>query len=159
MTHLTLAVFLLTVAPAAPQHTHASHAAMDARGAKAMGFDQALASHHFVVTDDGGRIEIDARDPADADTRGRIAAHLEHISVQFKAGDFSIPHETHAGLPSGAAEMIALKADIDYRYVASPAGGRVQIVARTPAAISAVHAFLRYQIDEHTTGDSLTVRR
>ena len=124
-----------------------------------MGFDQALAAHHFVLTEDGGRIEIDARNPADADTRDRIAAHLEHISVRFKAGDFSIPHETHAGLPRGAAEMIQLKADIDYRYVASPAGGRVEIVARTPPAINAVHAFLQYQIEEHKTGDPLTVRR
>jgi hypothetical protein len=79
--------------------------------------------------------------------------------VRFKSGDFSIPHATHAELPRGAAEMIALKDAIDYHYAASPAGGHVRIAARTRAAVDAVHAFLRYQIEEHKTGDPLTVRR
>ena len=33
------------------------------------------------------------------------------------------------------------------------------ITAGTPAALEAVHGFLRYQIQEHRTGDPLTVRR
>ena len=155
---LTVAI-LVSATPIAAQHSHSAHAAMDARGTKAMGFDQARATHHFVLMEDGGRIEIDAKDKNDADTRTRIAKHLENISQQFKAGDFAIPHETHGEVPPGVAAMTTLRADIDYKFESTPAGGRVIITARSAAAIEAVHAFLRYQIAEHHTGDPSTVRR
>ena len=51
------------------------------------------------------------------------------------------------------AAMTTLRADIDYKFESAPAGGRVIITARSAAAIEAVHAFLRYQIAEHHTGD------
>jgi hypothetical protein len=143
----------------AAQHTHASHAAMNARGAEAMGFDQARAAHHFILTPGGGDIEVQANDASDADTRAKIQAHLETISQQFKDGNFASPIETHAELPPGAADMIRLRSDIDYTFHALPAGGRVSIAARGAGALDAVHAFLRYQIQEHRTGDPLTVRR
>jgi hypothetical protein len=160
MKHITLALtILMSSSGIAAQHSHPSHAAMDARGTKAMGFDQSLARHRFALTADGGRIEIDANDQNDVDTRNRIAKHLEDISHQFKAGDFGIPQETHAEVPPGVAAMTRLRAEIEYKFEAAPAGGRVNITARSAAAIEAVHAFLRYQIQEHRTGDPLTVRR
>jgi hypothetical protein len=160
MKQITIALaLLLMAAPAAAQHVHPSHAAMEARGAKAMGFDQSKATHHFVLTADGGRIEIAANDPKDAATRARVAAHLEHITTRFRAGDFSIPHETHGELPRGAAEMAALRSDIDYTYDPSADGGHMRIAARSAKALGAAHEFLRYQIQEHKTGDPLTVRR
>ena len=160
MKHITLALtILMSPAAIAAQHTHSSHAAMDACGSKAMGFDQSRATHHFVLTADGGRIEIDANDKADAGTRDRIAKHLEGISRQFKAGDFAIPQETHGEVPPGVAAMTALRADIDYKFEAAPLGGRLNITTRSTEAIEAVHAYLRYQIKEHRTGDPLTVRR
>ena len=166
MKNITLAVVILASAtPMAAQHAHPSHSAMDARGTKAMGFDQSLARHHFVLTEDGGRIEIetikknDKNDNDDAGTRQRIVKHLEHISQRFKAGDFAIPHETHGEVPPGVRAMIALRADIDYKFESTPSGGRVKITARSAEATEAVHAFLRYQIEEHRTGDPLTVRR
>jgi hypothetical protein len=157
---ITLAVTILISSPAfAAQHSHSAHAAVDARGTKAMGFDQSLAQHHFVLTADGGRIEIDANDKNDAETRKRIAKHLEEISRQFKAGDFAIPEKTHAEVPPGVAAMTALRADIEYRFDSTPTGGRVKITTTNAAAVDAVHAFLRYQIHEHRTGDRLTIRR
>ena len=160
MEHITLALtILMSSAAVAAQHTHASHAAMDARGSKAMGFDQSRASHHFVLTPDGGRIEIDVKDKNDVETRDRIAKHLEQVSRQFKAGDFAIPHETHGEVPPGVAVMTALRADIDYTFESAPAGGRLKITVRSADAVEGVHAYLRYQIQEHRTGDPLTVRR
>ena len=132
---------------------------MDARGTKAMGFDQSRARHHFVLTEGGGRIEIDARDKNDTETRTQIAKHLESINQQFRAGDFAIPHETHGEVPPGVAAMTELRADINYKFEPTPTGGRVTITARSVEAIEAVHMFLRYQIAEHRTGDPLTVRR
>jgi hypothetical protein len=49
--------------------------------------------------------------------------------------------------------MAARKDAIRYRYDETPAGGRVSIVTTDAEALAAVHAFLRYQIVEHKTGD------
>ena len=139
----------------AAEGSHSAHAAMEARGTAAMGFDQSRASHHFVLTPEGGRIEIHANDAGDEITRRQIAVHLEEISRQFKAGDFRIPAETHDGIPPGVAEMTRLRHDIDYTFERSAHGGRVTITTADAGAREAVHAFLRYQIQEHRTGDPL----
>ena len=49
------------------------------------------------------------------------------------------------------------RAPASYREM--PAGGRVDITTSDPAALAAVHDFLKYQITEHQTGDAKTVSR
>jgi hypothetical protein len=51
--------------------------------------------------------------------------------------------------------MKLLKADIHYRYEEIPAGGKVRIESKDPVALAAIHDFLRFQITEHGTGDSI----
>jgi hypothetical protein len=51
------------------------------------------------------------------------------------------------------ADLQRLRAIVAYRYEELPAGGRVRIVTARAEAVTAVHAFLRYQIREHKTGD------
>jgi hypothetical protein len=55
--------------------------------------------------------------------------------------------------------MKRLKADIQYKYEETPAGGRVVISTNNPAALQAVHEFLAFQIDDHQTGDSKAVQK
>ena len=43
--------------------------------------------------------------------------------------------------------------EIRYRFEQTALGGRVGIVTTDPAALAAVHAFLRYQIQDHQTGN------
>jgi len=64
---------------------------LNARGAVAMGFDQEKTTHHFRLDRDGGRIEVEANDPADRGTKARVVAHLRRIRRQFAEGDFSAP--------------------------------------------------------------------
>jgi hypothetical protein len=42
---------------------------------------------------------------------------------------------------------------IEYRYQDLPQGGAVRIETKDARVLAAVHAFLRYQIEEHRTGD------
>jgi len=160
LTLLALAVTAVATVTTAAQHQmppgHA-HADMNTRGAHAMGFDQALGTHHFMLTPAGGRIVIQANDAADADTSARIATHLQTIARRFKDGDFAMPEETHAETPDGVAGLIRLKAHVDYAFEPLPAGGQVVITAHTADALASVHEFLQYQIREHHTGDPLTV--
>ena len=54
--------------------------------------------------------------------------------------------------------MRRLKARITYTYEETPAGGRVRISTRDKQALAAVHAFLRFQIADHRTGDPTTIQ-
>ncbi|HXT22324.1 MAG TPA: hypothetical protein VN923_16335 [Thermoanaerobaculia bacterium] len=136
-------------AEAAAAHRHA----VDARGDVAMGFSQQATEHHFRIAEDGGAIEVTARDAADAATIAQVREHLQQISVAFAGGDFAIPTAVHAQLPPGAAAMGSAGDAVRYRYEELPAGGRVVITAATAETLAAVHEFLRFQIAEHGTGD------
>jgi hypothetical protein len=52
---------------------HDAHlAAVNARGEAAMGFSQTETAHRFLLTRDGGVIQVETKDPADAANRERI---------------------------------------------------------------------------------------
>lgn len=128
---------------------------MEQRGAHAMGFDQEKTTHHFHVYKDGGAIDVSVKDASDAANRDAIRAHLPHIAMLFGQGTFDLPHFIHGTDVPGTAAMTKLKDRLAYRYRETPAGGRVDIVTTDPEALAAVHAFLRFQITDHKTGDSL----
>ena len=126
---------------------------LDRRGELHMGFSQELTRHTFRLLADGGAIEVRVRPGGDDETLRAVRDHLRHIATVFAGGDFSIPRGVHAMAPPGSEAMARLADGIDYRYEELEAGGRVRITARTPEALAAVHDFLRFQIEDHGTGD------
>jgi hypothetical protein len=129
------------------------------RGDHAMGFSHEKTTHHFVLTATGGVIEVTANDAKDEMSLGQIRSHLSHIAKMFKEGDFNTPMLVHGEMPPGVDTMRASKAAIDYQFEKVERGGRVNILASSAADIAAIHEFLRYQITDHHTGDSLEVRK
>lgn len=127
---------------------------LDARGRQVMGFDQQKTTHHFLLYEDGGAIDVSVKDAANTTDRDAIRSHLPHIAHLFAAGDFKAPMLVHdkKDVP-GTKDLARLKDKITYTYVETPAGGRVNIVTTDKDAIAAVHAFLKFQIDDHKTGD------
>ena len=170
---LTAAILAGTWADANAQHsamppgmTHEEHlaqmkkeAVLKERGAAAMGFDQTTTTHHFVLTPDGGRIDVAANDPSDTAGAAQIRTHLAAIATEFSAGNFAAPFATHGEVPPGVATMQTRRDSIRYHYEDTPQGGRVVMATSDGKARSAIHTFLRYQIREHGTGDPLTVGR
>lgn len=141
------------------EHAHASaddqrFSEMNARGTRAMGFDQAKTTHHFRTLADGGAIEVTVNDPADAANLTAIRTHLRQVAKDFSRGDFRSPLATHGELPTGTEAMQAAKGKIVYRYEELAGGGRVRITTKDTAALNAVHQFLGYQVTEHRTGDA-----
>lgn len=137
-----------------------SHAAeVDARGDDAMGFSHEKTTHHFRLTNDGGAIEVTANDAGDQTSRAQIRGHLGHIAQMFGAGNFSIPMLVHAQRPPGTEVMKQRKEQIRYAYEEMPNGGRVKITTEDPQALKAVHEFLRFQIEDHRTGDPTALSR
>ena len=135
------------------------HGSSDQRGAMVMGFDQARTTHHFLLFNDGGAIDVSVNDSADTKNRDAIRSHLPHIAMMFGDGNFDAPMLVHdsKNVP-GTKTMAERKAAIRYQYVETANGGRVNIVTSDADALAAVHAFLRFQIAEHKTGDPTTVR-
>jgi hypothetical protein len=138
-------------------HDSQHHADVNKRGDQAMGFSHEKTTHHFRLKADGGVIEVSANDPNDGASRDQIRHHLTRTAELFGKGDFSLPMFTHGETPPGAPEMTRLKEDIKYTFEAIDRGGRVVIASASPEAIAAIHQFLRFQIKDHKTGDSIDV--
>jgi len=137
---------------------HAAHTPMNERGEKGMGFSQTATTHHFLLNSNGGVIQVDAKDSAGAANRNEIRMHLEHITKAFQSGDFDIPMFVHDAVPPGVPEMKRLRKNIQYSFEETRNGGRVIISSANKEALEAIHQFLRFQIEEHKTGDQLDVR-
>lgn len=149
-----------TVAQTAQQsNANSMHSeGMQKRGDQAMGFSHMKATHHFRLLKDGGAIEAEANDAQDTDTRDQIRMHFAHIAEMFSEGNFNAPMFIHDQTPPGVAVMQRLKAEIKYEFEKTERGGRVRITTSNAEALAAIQDFLRFQIKEHETGDSLEVK-
>jgi hypothetical protein len=132
---------------------------MNHRGAQVMGFDQDKTAHHFYLYADGGAIDVSVKDATDKTNVDAIRAHLPHIVAMFAQGNFEAPMLVHGTEVPGTPEMKKVRETITWKYEESAKGGRVTIHTTDPDALKAVHAFLRYQITDHKTGDSLNVTK
>jgi hypothetical protein len=163
MSFVVAAVVLIAQHPEMPPGmSHEEHlkemqkeSALKSRGADAMGFDQDATAHHFRVAANGGSIEVTVKDAADGRTIAAVRGHLREIAGAFADGRFDKPYRTHGEVPPGVVEMRRNRQRIAYRYEDLPQGGAVRIETDDARARDAVHAFLRYQITEHRTGDPL----
>ena len=130
---------------------------VEKHGDEAMGFPHNKTTHHFRLYSDGGAIEVTANDSKDSQNTQAIRSHLTHIVAMFSNGDFSIPMFVHDQVPPGVPIMKEKHAEIAYTLEQLPTGGRVRIKTTNPDALKAVHAFLRFQIEDHHTGDAVDV--
>jgi hypothetical protein len=153
-------VFLLLASGAAAQTAEEKRArGVPERGDHVMGFDHSKTAHHFRLTPSGGRIEAEANDPADTESRDQIRMHFQHIAKMFSEGDFEAPMLIHEKVPPGVPVLKELKASIRYVFEPSERGGAIVITTSKARAREAVHQFLRFQIDDHGTGDSKEIER
>ena len=123
-------------------------AALQERGAVAMGVDQYTSSHIFESLSDGGRIVLQ-RDSADSAGTAIIRAHMADIAARFATGDFTIPGAVHAREVPGTRVMAERAAHIRYTVDTLPRGGEVCLTTSDSAAISAIHEFLQFQRMDH----------
>ena len=140
-------------------HKGDHQASLEERGDKSMGFSQNGTRHHFLLTPKGGEISVESIEPTDQGTVEKVRLHLRHIATAFGKGDFSIPQAVHAEIPPGTSEMQRLKTRIQYAFEETSSGGLVRISTKEPSALNAVHDFLRFQIRDHKTGDTVSISK
>lgn len=134
--------------------TDSGFAAVQARGAVAMGVDQYSSTHVFEPLPDGGRIVLQ-RDVVDAGGASRIRAHMREIAAAFAAGDFHLPGFVHDQEVPGTAVMAARREHIAYVVESLPRGAALHIRTSDQAALEAIHAFLAFQRHDHKAGAHL----
>lgn len=140
-------------------HGHGTHAeGVDKRGDRVMGFDHKKTRHRFLLHPDGGTIEVTANGADDEESRDLIRKHLGHIARMFAEGNFKAPMLIHDRVPPGVPVMGRLKGEIEYRFEKVERGARVRIKTSNAEALAAVHDFLRFQIEDHRTGDPTEVK-
>lgn len=132
---------------------HAKRDGVDRRHDAVTGVGHEHAVHHFLLAPTGGTIRLETAGAGAEDARERIREHLQVITKAFAEGDFAIPMLIHDEVPPGVADMKKMKKAIQYAFAPTDTGGEVRISTKDPAALAAVHAFLRYQIEDHGTGD------
>lgn len=150
---MSLAFFFLALL-FCPQDAPKPDAGVVSRGDHAMGFSHETTSHHFWLYRYGGAIEVSAKDSTDLKTRDQIRMHLSHITNMFSSGDFDVPMFIHDKTPPGSLTMSRLKDQIRYQLKDTPQGTRIEISTKNKEALTAIHDFLRFQINDHKTGDT-----
>lgn len=160
----TMLLLLLMAGDPASCPMHAKHTAaanhheqVDERGDHVMGFSHDTTKHTFRLMKDGGAIEVRANDAEDKESIALIRTHLRMIAKEFTSGEFEKPLAIHAQMPPGAEVMKERRESIAYEYEEVERGARVRIKTGDAKSRDAVHAFLRFQIDDHRTGDSTKV--
>ncbi len=155
----TIGIGVLGLPAVAQDSAFCHHTAVDERGDQVMGFDHEKTSHHFRLTSSGGAVEVSANEPDDTTSRDAIRTHLANIAKKFSEGDFEAPMLIHDRVAPGVPVMERKKDRIRWTYESTGVGGRIVIATSDGEALSAIHDFLRFQIEDHRTGDSLDVTK
>lgn len=149
---------ILFLALAAPVLAQDHQAMVDKRGDHVMGFSHEKTTHHFELNYDGGVIDIRANDIRDTEGRDQIRSHLRHIAEMFAGGDFRAPMLIHGVNVPGTSDMARLKDLLHWTLQDISRGARLAVTADNKEALDAVHRFLRFQIEDHKTGDCPMIR-
>ena len=136
------------------QGQEAHHNAVDQRGDRVMGFSHEKTTHHFRLYRDGGAIEVTANEASDTESRDQIRMHLGHIAEMFTSGDFNAPMLILDRIPPGVPVLQERKAELKYEFARTDRGGVIRIRTKDSEALKALHEFLRFQIEDHRTGDT-----
>ena len=133
-------------------------AMMNEHGDHVMGFSHDKATHHFELNYDGGVIDVRSNDVRDTESRNQIRSHFRHIAQMFAEGNFNAPMLVHGLAIPGTATMTRLKNELHWNLQQTPRGAKIIVMTDNKEALDAVHEFLRFQIEDHKTGDCPMVR-
>lgn len=125
---------------------------------KPMPFDEDKAVHHFYLLKNGGAVEVSAKDPGDKTTVTAIQKHLEMQAKLFEKGNFDAPIAEHGKVPDGVNTIKKLRKEITFEVMEMDAGAALRMFSVNNQARQAIQDFLKFQIQEHHTGDPTEVQ-
>lgn len=138
-----------------PSSSESHHGEVDSRGDSVMGFDHEKTTHHFRLSRTGGAIEASANRADDLESRDAIRMHFSHIARMFSKGNFNAPMLIHDRVPPGVDFLKGRPSAVRWRFRETERGAVLEARTKDPRALAAVHDFLRFQIEDHRTGDPM----
>jgi hypothetical protein len=158
MTQYIMATFLLlsTVALAQEPPRPFVDPALLNRVSKASGLDNERVDRHFYVLKNGGAVEVLAKNPNDEATVKAIQTYLKKESDLWTKGNFETITAVYGRPPEGTPQLKKLRNDVTFAVVPEENGAVLRMLTVNPTAKSAIHDYLRFQIDQLKTGDPTT---
>jgi hypothetical protein len=124
-------------------------AAVEARGAHVMPFDQAKTTHIFANTAGGGIETVTANAANDTGQVALIRMHLEHESQLFASGDFTDPAAIHGKNMPGLAALEHGASQVTFTYADTPRGATITYRTSNAKLVDALHAWFDAQLSDH----------
>jgi hypothetical protein len=130
--------------------------ALLSRATRVSGFESDRVNRHFYVLKNGGAVEITAKDANDESTIKAIQSYLKKESDMWTKGNFDTIAAVYGKAPEAIAQLKKLRDNVTYAAVPEENGAVVRMLTVNPMAKTAIHDYLRFQIDQLKTGDPTT---
>jgi len=124
-------------------------AAVEARGAHVMPFDQAKTTHVFAKTADGGIETVTANAGNSTGQVALIRMHLAHEAQLFASGNFTDPAAIHGENMPGLAALERGASQVTFTYADAPRGATITYRTTSTKLIDALHVWFDAQLSDH----------
>ncbi len=128
---------------------------LDARFSKALGTDTNKVTQHYHLVKNGGVIEFAAKDPSDTATIVAIQKYLNAQKDLFEKGKTDADADAHGRIPDGLPVLKKLRNEITFFAVKNEDGAVLRMFTTNLQARQAIQEFMKFEINEHKTGDPL----
>jgi hypothetical protein len=105
----------------------------------------------------GGVIEFSAKDPADSASIAAVQKYLETQKDLFEKGKTEADADVHGKVPDGIPGLKKLRNEITFFAMKTESGAVLRMFTVNEQARQAIQDFVKFQINEHKTGDPLVV--
>jgi len=128
---------------------------LNSRFSKALGTDASHIIQHYYLVKNGGVIEFAAKDLSDSATISALQKYMEAQKDLFEKGKTDADADVHGKVPDGVPILKKLRNEITFFTVKNDDGGALRMFSTNDQARQAIQDFLKFQINEHKTGDPL----
>lgn len=132
---------------------------LNTRFSKALGTDTNKVVQHYYLVKNGGVIEFTAKDPNDNATISAVQKYLDAQKDLFEKGKTDADADVHGKVPDGLPVLKRLRNEITFFAVKSDSGAALRMFSINDQARQAIQDFMKFQINEHKTGDPLVAEQ
>ncbi len=144
----------LVIAQSAPANPEQE---VDTRFSRALGVPLDKVTIHYYLVKNGGVIELSAKNTGDSGTIAALQKYLQNQKDLWEKGKETAVTEVHMHPPEAAATMRKLRNDITFYAAKTDNGGVLRMFSINDQARVAIQDYLRFEINEHKTGDPTTL--
>jgi hypothetical protein len=132
---------------------------LNSRFSKALGTDASRIVQHYYLVKNGGVIEFTAKDPNDTTTISALQKYIDTQKDLFEKGKNDPDADVHGKVPDGVPILRKLRNEITFFAVKNDDGAALRMFSVNHQARQAIQNFLKFQINEHKTGDPLVTEQ